>query len=257
MPISSSVVSAVRVELNEILWLRALFLQEANCQIRYNACHERGWTDSYLLRVDELNVGYASVQGQERADRDTLFEFYVVPPYRSFARSLFDAAIAASGVALVECQSNDILLPSLMFQTATEIRSPVLLFSDGGVTNLSRSSVIVRLRRPDDVLFSGDDGGDFVADHGGDIVATGGFLSHYNPPFADLYMEVRSDCRRRGYGGYVIQEVKKACYLAGRVPAARCNRDNAASRAALIKGGMKICGAMLLGTLPQSNAPPG
>ena len=33
----------------------------------------------------------------------------------------------------------------------------------------------------------------------GEVVGTGGFLLHYNPPFADLYMEVREDARRRGY----------------------------------------------------------
>ncbi len=32
----------LRVEVKEIQALRALFLQEANCQIRYNASHERG-----------------------------------------------------------------------------------------------------------------------------------------------------------------------------------------------------------------------
>jgi GNAT superfamily N-acetyltransferase len=47
-------------------------------------------------------------------------------------------------------------------------------------------------------------------------------MLHYNVPFADLYMEVRPDCRKRGYGTFILQEVQKECYLAGRVSAARC-----------------------------------
>jgi len=35
-----------KTELASILPLRALFLQESNFQVRYNACHERGWSDS-------------------------------------------------------------------------------------------------------------------------------------------------------------------------------------------------------------------
>jgi hypothetical protein len=47
--------TALKVELNEIQSLRALFLQETNFQIRYNACHERGWTDSYLLTEFQIS----------------------------------------------------------------------------------------------------------------------------------------------------------------------------------------------------------
>ncbi len=62
-------------------------------------------------------------------------------------------------------------------------------------------------------------------------------MLHYNPPFADLYMEVREDCRRRGIGSFLIQEVKRECYLAGRVPAARTSIRNLASRACLSRAG--------------------
>ena len=84
-------VSAERAELRDILPLRALFLQERNVQIRYDARHERGWSDSYLLVHDGARVGYGSVMGREIPDRDTIFEFFVVPPFRKRARALFDA----------------------------------------------------------------------------------------------------------------------------------------------------------------------
>ena len=66
--------AARKTDLDNIQSLRALYLQETNFQIRYDACHERGWTDSYLLMMDNLNVGYGSVKGREIKDRDTVFE---------------------------------------------------------------------------------------------------------------------------------------------------------------------------------------
>ncbi|MCI0691757.1 hypothetical protein L0337_07070 [candidate division KSB1 bacterium] len=47
--------------------------------------------------------------------------------------------------------------------------------------------------------------------------------------------------------------MKKACYLSGRVPAARCNVQNKASRAALLKAGLKVCGFMLKGDIKSMN----
>ncbi len=80
-------------------------------------------------------------------------------------------------------------------------------------------------------------------------MATGGFFLHYNMPFADLYMEVKEDCRKKGLGSFLIQELKKQCYLTGRVPAARTGMENVASKATLIKAGLKIAGFILLGEL--------
>jgi hypothetical protein len=49
--------AALKTQLKNIQALRALFLQETNFEIRYDACHGRGWTDSYLLMLDNLAVG--------------------------------------------------------------------------------------------------------------------------------------------------------------------------------------------------------
>ncbi|MGH9693937.1 MAG: GNAT family N-acetyltransferase [Bryobacteraceae bacterium] len=108
---------------------------------------------------------------------------------------------------------------------------------------------MVRPKRSDDRIFEHktEPIGDYVVEQTGDVIATGGFLLHYNRPFADLYMEVREDCRRRGIASLLLQELKKECYLAGRVPAARCSMRNLASRAALIKAGLRVCGFMLTG----------
>jgi hypothetical protein len=87
---------AAKARLKDILALRALFLQEMNRQIRYDACHARGWTDSYVLKIDDLAVGYGSIKGQEIDGRDTLFECYVVPAFRKWSSLLCPELIKES-----------------------------------------------------------------------------------------------------------------------------------------------------------------
>lgn len=238
-----------KVPLEEILSLRALFLQDANHQVRYNACHERGWSDSYILVVDGFSVGYGAVKGREIPDRDTVFEFFVVPPFRKHASALFRSLLAAAHPEFIECQSNDPLLSSMLFEFGRAIFADTVLFEDHCVTQLEIPGALVRRRRPDEEVFSHtiEPVGEYVLELNGKVIATGGFLLHYNHPFADLYMEVREDCRRRGVASYLLQEVKRECYLAGRVPAARCGIRNLGSRGALCRAGLRVCGFMLTG----------
>ena len=251
--------AAVRkVTLTDILPLRSLFLQEANCQIRYDACHARGWTDSYLINVDGRNIGYGSVKGQEIADRDTVFEYFIMPPFRKHASELFRQLLAASGATLVECQSNDLLLSSMLFEFCHCVSADTVLFADYCATGHMLPGALVRRRGEHDIIFEHrvEPVGEYVLEVASEVVATGGYMTHYNPPFADLYMEVREECRRRGYASYLLQEVKKECYAHGRVPAARCSLENAASRGALLKAGMRISGFMLKGSvlLPEARS---
>jgi GNAT superfamily N-acetyltransferase len=242
---------AVKVTLQDIQSLRALFLQETNFQIRYDACHGRDWTDSYLLKIDDVAVGYGSIKGRQRNDRDTIFEFYVIPPFRKWSRLLFTELIAAAGATYIECQSNDVSVSAMLYEFARDISADTVLFEDYAVTRHEIAGAVVRPRRNDDRIFEHtvEPAGDYVLEVDGEIVATAGFLLHYNMPFADLYMEVRKDRWRRGFGSFILQEVKKACYLAGRVPAARTGLENTASWATLIKAGLRVCGFMLLGTV--------
>ena len=242
---------AIRKTFKEIQSLRLLYLQEINAQVRYNACHERGWTDSYLLTANGLTVGYGSVMGQEIKNRDTIFEYYVIPSFRSIAHSLFAELLRVSGVRFIECQTNDPILPALIYAFAGEIHSPVILFQAGTVTRYSPPGVVFRPRQEGDLLFEHhhEPEGDYVLEVEHKIVASGGFLTHYNMPFADIYMEVTEGFRRRGLGSYIVQQVKRECYLAGRVPAARCSMENAASRATLLRAGLEIAGYMLIGNV--------
>ncbi len=244
-------ITAARADLRDILPLREIFLQENNFQIRYDACHARGWTDSYLLRIEDSVVGYGAIKGQERDSRDTVFEYFVVPPFRKHASAMFRKLLSASGAEYIECQSNDLLLSSMLFEFSTSVKSEVVLFEDHAVTDHTLPGAVFRTRSEKDLIFEHETEpvGDYVIETNGEVVATGGFLCHYNPPFADLYMEVREDCRGRGIGSFLLQELKKQCYLSGRVPAARCSIQNLASRATLLKAGLRVCGFMLLGPI--------
>jgi GNAT superfamily N-acetyltransferase len=242
----------IQSDLKEILDLRDLFLQENNFQIRYNACHERGWTDSYLLKADGAKMGYASLRGKDNhGDRDTVFEFYTIPPFRNKSPQIFQHLLQTCHPSFIECQSNDLLLSSLLFQFAKNISSDVILFDDKSESHLNLENTTFRARNQNDALYEhrSEPEGDFVLEFNSEVLATGGFLLHYNMPFADLYMEVREDFRRKGLGSFLVQELKKQCYLAGRIPAARCNIENMASRATLLKGGLRIAGFMLLGVV--------
>jgi len=245
------VLKILETKLERITPLRRLFLQENHFQIRYDACHERGWSDSYLIQFDEKEVGYGSIKGQELNDRDTIFEFYLLPDFRKHASQIFTELITISRARLIECQSNDIFLTSLLYEFAQNISSDVVLFEDAVETELTASGVTFRpIQKNDDVFeHQVEPVGEYILELAGEVAATGGFALHYNKPFADLYMEVKPDHRKRGLGSFLIQELKNACYLAGRVPAARCNIQNKASRVTLLKAGMKVCGFMLLGQI--------
>jgi GNAT superfamily N-acetyltransferase len=88
------------------------------------------------------------------------------------------------------------------------------------------------------------------------VVAVGGILFHYNVPYGDIYMGVAEPFRRRGYGSYLVQELKRSCYEMGKVPAARCNASNAASRATLQKAGMLPCARVLTGVIAAAATDP-
>ncbi len=237
-----------KTDLSEILSLRDLYLQENNCQIRYNACHERNWTDSYILEYDGKKVAYGSVKGKvELADRDAIFEFYVLPAYRAKSSIFFSKLLEKSRATFIESQSNDLLTTSMLWEFGENSSSNVVLFEDHFTSRLAQPGLLFRKRKNGDDVFGKKtaDAGEYVLEKQGEIVADGGFLTHYNHPFADLYMETESECRGRGYASFILQEIKKECYHAGKVPAARCNMSNKASRGALLNAGFRVCGYML------------
>lgn len=239
-----------RTGLSEILPLREIFLKENFYQIRYDAVHRRGWSDSYLFELDDKPIGYGSIKGNDRfEDRDTVFEYFLVAEYRGQGSGIFSSLLAASGAKHVDCQSNEPLITAMLHEFCEEIRSYVILFEDGVVADLHVDGAVFRKKMSTDKVFehSAEPEGDFVVSIENQVVATGGFLLHYNFPFADIYMEVKENFRQQGIGSYLVQEVGKQCHLAGRIPAARTSVDNLASKNTLLKAGMKIAGYMMFG----------
>jgi hypothetical protein len=183
-----------KVNLKEILHLRNLFLRENNFQIRYNAVHERNWSDSWGISIDGIQAGYGSIKGKDDlASRDAVFEFFIIPPFRKFSVQLFEELLRLSGVRFIECQSNDPFLSSLLIQFGKNIYPDAILFEDDEQTKLSIPEIKFRAAREDDRMFEhhSEPEGDWVLERKEEIVATGGFILHYNMPFSDLYMEVR------------------------------------------------------------------
>src|ERR1700755_2901222 len=129
--------NAIKTSLQEILPLRNLFVKENNFQIRYNAQHERGWSDSYLITYNEEKIGYGSVAGKDNIpDRDSVFEFYFIPSFRKFSSPAFLELTHASKASCIICQSNDLLLTSLMFEYAQNIHADTVLLQEDFTSSL-------------------------------------------------------------------------------------------------------------------------
>ena len=243
--------AARRVDSAAIAPWRARYLAELDAQCRYDATHRRGWADAYAVSLDGLDVGYGAIKGCDEIEaRDSLFELYLDPPARPHAVPLARAVLAAAGANRLQCQTNDAGTFAVFRQLAARVEVEAILFADHHVTDLAVPGAIARRRRQDDgeiFTHTAEPLGDIVVEYAGAIVATGGALTHYNPPYADLYMEVRPDARRRGFGSLVLQAAKRACYQSGLVPAARTGVTNLASQATLRRAGLRECGFVLAG----------
>jgi GNAT superfamily N-acetyltransferase len=242
------------VPLDVALPLRELYRREMNCQIVHDSLPARGFGNLFLLRLDDRVAGYGFVMGYRGEPKDMIREFYVLPAYRGWALPLFRQLIETSQARRIEAQTNDVLLTLMLYDCVSEITSDTIVFHDTMKTNLAVPGAIFREVSEADkerIFEHKVEGvGEWLIEDNGAIVATGGIALHYNLPYGDLYMEVDEPCRRRGYGSFLIQELKRACYEMGRVPAARCNVANAASRATLQKAGLLPCARILHGVLP-------
>ncbi|MDR3714462.1 MAG: GNAT family N-acetyltransferase [Puia sp.] len=232
-----------KVPLHEIQDLRDLSLRENNFQFVHDKCHGAGWADTYLFSMANEPVGYGSVWGKDdRKARDTIFEFYLLRSYRKFANMIFPKFRIISGAGFMECQTNNKLQSEMVFAYTRNIYAEAILFEDGFQTGLSIPGTSFKKH-------ADGNGPEYVLEQAGQIVASGGYVRNYNFPYIDMYYEVGEDYRRKGFGSLFTQELKKEAYRLKRVPAARCNVKNDASKATLLRAGMKVCGHMLIGEL--------
>jgi GNAT superfamily N-acetyltransferase len=239
------------VPLEEVRALRDLYRQEMNCQIVLDSWHGRRWVDSYLFRIDGRVAGYGLVGGVRANPKDVITEFYVLPLHRAAALPLFRRLAVVSRAQSVEVQTNDMLFTLMVYDCVSPIESRVILFHDAVTTNLTVPGAVLRkVTEADKEQIVGqklDTDAEWLIEANGAVTATGGILFHYNVPYGDIFMGVAESFRRRGYGSYLVQELKRTCYEMGRIPAARCNASNEASRATLQKAGMLPCARVLTG----------
>lgn len=234
---------------------RDLYRHEMNCQIIHDSIHARpGWSNECLLHADGVVAGYGSVAvGGPWKEKSAAYEFFVLPPHRSRVFDLFETFLDATKPAMIETQSNDGCLGVLIHLYAKNVETESILYEDRLTTHLSLPGALVRRTTPDDAARVAeqklDEDAEWLVEWDGRIVATGGILYHYNRPFGDVYMHVAEAFRRRGVGGFFVQELKRLCYEGGSAPGARCNPDNVASRKTLQKAGFVPCGHILHGDL--------
>lgn len=251
----SEAIEVVRVDLDGIEEWRDQYRRGMNCQIIHESLHTRpGWSEEYLLGIDGRPVGYGSVAvaGPWR-EALAVYELYLVPPARVHFFELAERFLATSGAMAIEVQSNDSQGLVLVHAFAQEVRSESILFEDGSDTHHELEGAVWRhptaTEAPDVSQEERQWRGVIEVD--GQVVASGGVLFHYNPPYGDIYMEVREPHRRRGLGTLMVQNLKRLCRRAGFIPAARCNPVNEASRRTLQKAGFVPCGHLLSGRVTR------
>ena len=238
-----------QADYQDIAPLRELYRQEASCQIIHDSVLSHRFADPYLILVDGRVAGYGGIRNKH--DPNRLIEFYTLPPMHSFAQPMFRELLAVSRGTHIEAQTNMPLMLLMLYDHAKNIVSESILFQDAFTTSLICPGAAFRPFTSDDKssLFEHSDEppGDWVIEASNSVIATGGFLTHYNPPYGDIYMEVSEPARRQGVGSYLVQELKRVCYETGKKPAARCDPANIASRLTLQKAGFLPCACLLVG----------
>jgi GNAT superfamily N-acetyltransferase len=250
-------IQAFRASNEDILPLRTRYREEANGQLVHDSIHRReGWTISYLLETGGTRVGFGSVAvAGPWKDKPTLFEFYLLPEYRSLSFQLFEAFLAKSDARFFEVQTTDVLLMVMLHAYGRDFDSEKIIFADRITTALPPNGAVVRrITVPDDILACVErrsGGGEWALEVEGEPAGKGGILFHYNRPYGDIYMEIEQRFRRRGLGAFLVQELKRACYALGAVPCARCNTGNVASRRTLQRAGFVPSALILLGAVAK------
>jgi GNAT superfamily N-acetyltransferase len=227
-----------------VLPFRTRHRAEVNAQIVHDSLHRReGWTRIYLLSLDGRAVGFGGVAvGGPWKDKPTIFEFYILPEQRHRAFALFEEFLVISDARHFEVQTNEALLTVMLHTYGQTFTSEKIVLADGLTTHLpSNGATLLPLTPRDDLLAAirqRQGGGEWILEVEGTKAASGGILFHYNRPYGDIYMETVAGFRRRGFGSYLVQELKRACYELGAIPCARCNPDNIASRNTLQQAGL-------------------
>jgi GNAT superfamily N-acetyltransferase len=247
--------SAEVATLEQIRSWRDLYRQEMNCQIVHDSLHPRpGWTTEYFLLADGVPTGYGSVvQGGPWKGKPAVFELYIAPRFRWCVFELFRTLLSAARPVTIDVQTNDPLLTVMYHSFARHALTEKILFHDALTTDLPSHGAgfrpVAEYDRDRLIEQQRDPGAQWLLEFEGNVVATGGILYHYNRPYGDIFMEVAESFRRRGFGSYLVQELKRVCYEGGSVPAARCDPTNIGSRSTLQRAGFVPCANIVIGQI--------
>lgn len=246
-------IQAERVPYHKIEHFRQLFIATLRSQVHYEACHARRWAEYYQLSLGQNKAGYAALKGMEHLqDRDSVFEFFLLPHYRQHALHFFRKILSVTEARFVEVQTNASLLAALAHTVCDSLHDELWLLGDDHVTHHHLPGAQFRKRLPEDQIpWLPEKPGDYLLTIGEKIVAEGGILKHFNPPFADIHMSVSPSFQGKGIGTFFVQELKKACYTSAGLPVAHCQIDNLPSRETLQKAGMAVFGKMIWGTVDR------
>ena len=244
-------ITVEHTDLDAIRPMREVYRSEMHCQIIHDSIHRRpGWTQEYAVRRGGTLAGYGSVGiAGPWAERAAVYEMFVLPDHRSHAFDLMQAFIAACSAPAISIQTNDLFGTVMLHAFARDLANEAILFGDGITTGHAPPNALFRNATADeasdtaaqDLQWRG------VIEVDGEIAATGGVLFHYNPPYGDIYMDVDEEFRRRGFGSYLVQELKRLCYELGAIPAARCDPTNTASQHTMQRAGLLPYAHILIG----------
>lgn len=240
------------VDLSSVSDLREKFRFQNHVQIVRDSILDRGLARPFGVWSNTELVGYAGVWTQHFPGR--LMEFYLDPGH-----SAVEALVAIANVSEtthLEAQTNIPTMLNLLLRFGADLSCESILFEDGAAHDSdpnegwrrTNPAIEIRERAPTD---QGPEG-ELVLASGNEVLGAGGLMTHYNTPFVDLYMEVVSAHRRRGYGARLVQALRARAGEGGRVATARCDPHNMASRRTLRRGGMQQCGWLLSGRLTLS-----
>jgi GNAT superfamily N-acetyltransferase len=244
-----------------VLPLREIYRQELNCQIVHDCAHDRGnCVEWHQMRLNGEIAGYGSIWvGAYWMSKGSLFEFFVLAAHRTALYPLFEQLLVATKPPRIYAQTNDPFLGVLIYDFVGKIEVGHILFEDYQRTNHSVDGVTFRRTLPEDKnrIFEHkvEPVGDWLLEFSGQIVATGGIGYHYNPPYGDIFMEVHPDFRRRGFGSFLVQELKAVCRREDKVPVARTVPRNVASRRTLERAGFAPRARLLWGNLAPNSSP--
>jgi len=263
------------VTVDQVADLRLLYARELDDMIRYEREIQQGRTRIYGLRNCGALIGYGILHG-EGEDRSTVVEFFLLPQYRRHTVPVFDRFTTATEATGVQARTNDADLVLLLHERTHDVVPGNYYFRDAEKTlhpvhgvryraiTLCDLDVLAPIMTiPEGWPFEVPDRealarwitsneGRLLEDEGG-IAAIGAILRGYNPPFANIGMVVMKRARRRGYGTYLIEELKRDTYAMGKIPRADCAPWNVASRSTLLRAGFLVNARALRGDLVETS----